>query len=85
MSEINILNLTSEERDRAYQKYKLIEAYLNNNCSLKSISKKSNVPLRTLSSWVKKYKRNGLIALARQSRKDKGGLRKLNKNKDCLL
>jgi len=79
MSEINILNLTSEERDRAYQKYKLIEAYLNNNCSLKSISKKSSVPLRTLSSWVAKYKRNGLIALARQSRKDKGGLRKLNK------
>ena len=34
MSEINILNLTSEERDRAYQKYKLIEAYLNNNCQL---------------------------------------------------
>ena len=68
MSEINILNLTSEERDRAYQKYKLIEAYLNNNCSLKSISKKSSVPLRTLSSWVEKYKRGTLNTQLRHMR-----------------
>lgn len=78
MTKVSISNLTVEERDRAYQKYQLIEPYLNNNCSLKSISKKSNIPLRTLSSWIEKYKRDGLLALARQSRKDKGALRKLN-------
>lgn len=78
MNNVSILNLTVKERDRAYQKYQLIEPYLNNNCSLKSISKKSNIPLRTLSSWIEKYKRDGLVALARQSRKDKGALRKLN-------
>jgi putative transposase len=78
MNNVSIVNLTPEERDRAYQKYQLIEPYLNNNCSLKSISKKSNIPLRTLTSWVKKYKRDGLLTLARQSRKDKGMLRKLN-------
>ena len=78
MNDVSILNLTVEERDRAYQKYQLIESYLNNSCSLKSISKRSNIPLRTLSSWVEKYKRDGLLGLARQSRKDKGMLRKLN-------
>ena len=78
MNNVSILNLTVEERDRAYQKYQLIELYLNHSCSLKSISKKSNIPLRTLSSWVEKYKRDGLLALARQSRKDKGVLRSLN-------
>lgn len=78
MSNVSILNLTNEERDRAYHKYQLIEPYLNSSCSLKSISKKNNTPLRTLSSWVEKYKREGLLALARQSRKDKGVLRKLN-------
>ncbi len=78
MANVSISNLTTEERDKAYQKYQLIEPYLNNNCSLKSISKKSNIPLRTLSSWVEKYKRDGLLALARQDRKDKGVLRKLN-------
>ena len=54
MNDVSILNLTVEERDRAYQKYQLIESYLNNSCSLKSISKRSNIPLRTLSSWVEK-------------------------------
>jgi len=78
MNNVSILNLTAEERDRAYQKYQLIELYLNHSCSLKSISKKSNIPLRTLSSWVEKYKRDGLISLARQIRKDKGVLRSLN-------
>jgi putative transposase len=78
MNNVSILNLTVEERDRAYQKYQLIELYLNHSCSLKSISKKSNIPLRTLSSWVEKYKRDGLLALARQSRKDKEVLRSLN-------
>lgn len=78
MTNVSISNLTAEERDRAYQKYQLIEPYLNNSCSLKSISKKNNIPLRALSSWVEKYKCDGLLALTRQSRKDKGGLRKLN-------
>ncbi|MFU7503129.1 MAG: helix-turn-helix domain containing protein [Candidatus Tisiphia sp.] len=78
MANVSIPNLTTEERDKAYQKYQLIEPYLNNNCSLKSISKKSNIPLRTLSSWVEKYKHDGLLALARQDKKDKGVLRKLN-------
>lgn len=34
--------------------------------------------MRTLSSWVEKYKHDGLFALVRQSRKDKGVPRKLN-------
>lgn len=78
MSNLSISNLTAKERDKAYHKYQFIEPYLNNTCSLKSIAKKSNIPLRTLSSWVEKYKGNGLLALARQGRKDKGVLRKLN-------
>lgn len=74
---LNLTDLTEEGRNNAYEKYKIIEPYINCTTSLMSISKKTQVPLRTLTSWVQKYKSSGLIALSRQNRKDKGKARRI--------
>lgn len=55
-NQANITNLSSKERDGAQEKYKIIAPYVNNSRSLKSISKESSIPLRTLTLWVKKFK-----------------------------
>jgi len=63
-----------ERRDT--KKYKVIEPFINRKATLKSISLQSGLPLRTLTSWVKKHRTNGLIGLIRQPRNDKGAPRK---------
>jgi len=80
VNKINLSSFTNEERDYIYKKYKIIEPYINKECSLKSIARNRKIPLRTLTSWVQKYKSLGLVALARQSRKDKGVSRSINTN-----
>ena len=72
---IILSQLNEEERDRAYQKYRMIEPYINKTSTLKSISSTSGTPMRTLSLWVKKYRSGGLVGLARHSRSDKGNPR----------
>jgi putative transposase len=79
-NQANITNLSSKERDGAQEKYKIIAPYVNNSRSLKSISKESSIPLRTLTLWVKKFKSSGLVGLARKNRNDKGSPRKIDVN-----
>lgn len=68
----SLAQLSEDERDRACQKYKIIKPYINNDSLLKVIATNSSIPVRTLGLWVKKYREQGLVGLARQSRSDKG-------------
>ena len=72
---VNLIELTDSQKEKAYKKYQIIEPYINDKSSLKSIARKTNTPLRTLTSWVQKYKSSGLSALVRKKRKDKGSSR----------
>jgi putative transposase len=69
--------LSSIERNKAHQKYKIIQPYLNNECTLQSIANTHQIPRRTLSVWVKRYQTKGLLALARKRRRDKGHSKKI--------
>ena len=64
--------MSDQERDAAEQKYTMIAPFLNKTSSLKKISEKSGVPIRTLNLWLKKYREGGLKGLARKTRGDKG-------------
>lgn len=64
--------MSDQERAAAEQKYKMIAPFLNKTSSLKKISEKSGVPIRTLNLWLKKYREGGLKGLARKTRDDKG-------------
>ncbi len=80
MSElISLAELTEEDRKYVFDKYKIIEPYINNQGTLKEIAQRNTIPRRTLSSWVNKYKEYGLVGLFRQVRRDKGAARKIDK------
>ena len=76
----SIAELTESQRQDAHKKYQLIEPYLNGSINLNEISKNRNIPTRTLNLWLKKYRQNGLLGLARRPRKDKGNTRNYDKN-----
>ena len=71
----SLIQMNEQERDFAEQKYKMIAPFLNKTSSLKRISEKRCVPIRTLNLWLKKYRDNGLKGLARKTRSDKGNPR----------
>lgn len=50
---VTLTQLSEEEREKAYCKYQTIESFLNGSSNLKSIAKKSSIPVRTLGLWVK--------------------------------
>ena len=78
MNASSITELDEEQRQDAYKKYQLIEPYLNGTLKLSDIARNKQIPIRTLSLWLKKYRQNGLLGLARKQRHDKGIIRKCN-------
>lgn len=72
---VALTELSEEERENATQKYQIIEPYLHSEQTLKIIAENKSIPIRTLSLWVKKYRAQGLVGLARRSRCDKGSPR----------
>jgi putative transposase len=71
-----ITELHEKQRQDAYKKYQLIEPYLNGTLKLHDIARNKNIPIRTLTLWLKKYRQNGLLSLARKQRHDKGVIRR---------
>jgi len=78
---VSLAELSDDERDKACQKYQIIQPYINNEVLLKTIAKNSGIPIRTLGSWIKNYHVHGLAGLVRRIRGDKGLPRKY----DALL
>jgi putative transposase len=59
----------------SYTKYKIIQPFLDESSSLKSVSISQDIPLRTLQRWCKLYKEQGFPGLEQQQRSDKGKYR----------
>lgn len=76
MSPSSITELDEEQRQDAYRKYQLIEPYLNGTLKLHDIASNKQIPIWTLTLWLKKYRQNGLLSLARKQRHDKGIIRR---------
>ncbi|HBD7140726.1 TPA: DDE-type integrase/transposase/recombinase [Legionella pneumophila] len=67
-------------RKSAFDKFKVIQSYLEDKATLTSIAKNSGVSIRSLHRWVEQYKVNGLDGLKSKSRNDKGSYRELTEN-----
>jgi putative transposase len=78
-------SLTSTQREQATKRYRLIEPYLKEKATLKSICKKHDLSLRTVSYWVQKYLHYGLAGLARKARADKGHHRLVHPDMQQLI
>lgn len=63
----------------ALDKFEIIRPHLEDSVSLPNIAKNKSIGLRTLNTWVKDYRENGLGGLERKVRSDKGGHYKITK------
>lgn len=72
---LSLTQLKDNEREKACEKYRIIEPYINNETTLTSLAINKSIPVRTLRSWVKKYHDSGLTGLVHQPRSDKGAPR----------
>jgi putative transposase len=64
--------LPEDVRTLALDRFRLIQPHLEENQSLRSVARAAGIPYRTAQRWVAKYRRFGLIGLARKKRQDQG-------------
>lgn len=76
-----LADFSKEQRNKALEKFRMIEPFLNREQSISEISNQENIPLRTLYRWKRKYEQNGLIGLIHTTRSDQG---KINVDKSVL-
>lgn len=65
-------------KNRALERYRLIEPYLHGSRPLVSIAAQAEVTLRTAQRWVDLYRKHGLDALAHKQRSDQGTKRAMS-------
>lgn len=70
-----LAELPEKDREQAISRFRLLEPHLSHGQELRSVSDASGVPLRTLQRWIAQYRKSGLVALVRRSRRDRGILR----------
>src|SRR5699024_9257359 len=56
---------------KAMERYRVLEPYLKNLKSVRTVSKSAKIPKRTLYNWINRYKNDGLAGLTDKTRKDK--------------
>ncbi|HGO6693938.1 TPA: Mu transposase C-terminal domain-containing protein [Legionella pneumophila] len=64
----------------SFEKFKIIQPYLEDKTTLASIAKNTHISIRSLHRWIKQYKENGLEGLRLKVRNDKGSYRELSEN-----
>lgn len=64
--------LTHQERDAAMDRYRLLAPFLTDGVALERVAEVSGLPVRTLRRWVRRYRSDGLVCLARKGRADHG-------------
>jgi putative transposase len=75
---INWLASPRPSRQRAFERFELLRAHLEDGGPLAAIARETNLSYRTLQYWLERYRTSGLVALARKPQTDRGRLRKLS-------
>lgn len=68
----NLTTLSDEQRTEALRRFNILRTHLIGEVPLANVARVSDVPLRTLQRWVARYRRHGLVGLARAPRSDAG-------------
>lgn len=70
--QVSLCGFSESQRSRALERFTIIEPFLRDGVPLSDIAEASNLPLRTLRTWVTRYRRDGLAGLLRRARSDRG-------------
>lgn len=57
---------------RSLERHRLIQSYLQGATALSAVAEKAGISLRTAQRWVEKYRKQGVGALGRKHRSDRG-------------
>jgi putative transposase len=71
----SLSELSAADRERALSRLHLLEPYLTEQRTLRSIAAEAGVCFRTAQRWVTQYRKFGLAALTRKERVDRGARR----------
>ena len=71
--------------DEAMARYRLLEPHIEGSIPLAQLVEVSGVSERTLRRWLSAYRRNGIEALTRQPRNDRGKRRKLSADLEKMI
>lgn len=69
----------------AFQKFTIIEPYLEDGVSLSKIAKYHDIGLSTLKKWVQRYRKDGVAGLKRKQRSDKGMRQNISVELEALV
>jgi putative transposase len=68
---LSLVELSEQERAEALQRYHIIQPFLEGRSTLKAAAQAHGISCRTACRWLRRYRRYGLVGLARQRRRDK--------------
>lgn len=71
----NLADFTEEERQKAMERYYILEPYFKKLKSVRAVSESAKVPNRTLYNWISRYKNDGLAGLIDKTRKDRNRIK----------
>jgi putative transposase len=64
--------LSDQERARAVARFEILRPFFHDHIPLAQIARQQQLPLRTLTRWVQRYRAEGLAGLVRKRRRDHG-------------
>jgi putative transposase len=64
--------LSEEERNECLERFRLLEPCIEDHLSFVFLSRETGISVSTLKRWVQRYRKYGLVGLARKSRSDRG-------------
>lgn len=67
-----LTSFSDQKRSEAMEKYEIIKPHILEQRPLLTIFEETNIPIRTLQLWVRKYTEHGLKGLIRKNRSDSG-------------
>jgi putative transposase len=72
-----LADIAPEERERAWQRYQVLSPYLHEHVPLAEVARAHHLPLKTVQRWVRRYREEQLVGLARRRRSDRGVRRRI--------
>jgi putative transposase len=67
-----LVALSPDERTQALQRYQILQPFVEHGMPLTHAARHHGIALRTVQRWLARYRRDGLVGLARRGRNDRG-------------
>ena len=67
-----LAELSEEERKSAYERFALLRPCLEDGVSQAEVARKEQISLKNIQRWIRQYRKEGLVGLARRRRSDRG-------------